>query len=287
MVRWPGQIAAGPVSNEIVQHHDWLPTFLAAAGEPDVVEKLKKGHEAGDKTFKVHIDGFNLLPYLTGRGRREPAPGVHLLLGRRRPRRAPLRQLEGRLHGAAGARDAAASGPSRSRPSGCRSSSTCARIRSSAPTSPRTPTGTGTWTRRYLDPRGRRRSSAEFLADVQGLPAAPEGRELHDRPGAREDGATPRAARADERTLCLLERHGDASRRSSISPRRRHEIRPARGTDRGLRQRRHALVREADAGRARLHPAAARRDGGEGRSRCARSSRGRRPTRRTTPGSAA
>jgi arylsulfatase A-like enzyme len=66
MVRWPGKIPPGVVSNEIIQHHDWLPTFLAAAGEPDVVEKLKQGHEAAGKTFKVHIDGFNLLPYLTG-----------------------------------------------------------------------------------------------------------------------------------------------------------------------------------------------------------------------------
>ena len=65
LVRWPGRIPAGVVSNEIVQHHDWLPTFLAAAGEPDVVEKLKEGHEAAGKTFKVHIDGYNLLPYLT------------------------------------------------------------------------------------------------------------------------------------------------------------------------------------------------------------------------------
>jgi arylsulfatase A-like enzyme len=66
MIRWTGTIEAGTVSNEIIQHHDWLPTFLAAAGEPDVVEKLKAGHTIGDRTFKVHIDGFNLLPYLTG-----------------------------------------------------------------------------------------------------------------------------------------------------------------------------------------------------------------------------
>ena len=52
MVRWPGKIAAGVVSNEIVQHHDWLPTFLAAAGEPEIIEKLKAGHNAGDKAFK-------------------------------------------------------------------------------------------------------------------------------------------------------------------------------------------------------------------------------------------
>jgi arylsulfatase len=67
MIRWPGHIEAGSVSNEIVQHHDWLPTFLAAAGDPDIVEKLKQGgHEADGKTFRAHIDGYNLLPYLTG-----------------------------------------------------------------------------------------------------------------------------------------------------------------------------------------------------------------------------
>ncbi|WP_026735888.1 arylsulfatase [Fischerella sp. PCC 9605] len=75
LVRWPGKIPAGVVSNEIVQHHDWLPTFLAAAGEPDIVEKCKQGHQAGDKTFKVHIDGFNLLPYLTGQEEKSPREG--------------------------------------------------------------------------------------------------------------------------------------------------------------------------------------------------------------------
>ncbi len=75
MVRWPGKIPAGVVSNEIVQHHDWLPTFLAAAGDPDVVEKLKQGHEAAGKSFRVHIDGFNLLPYLTGEEEQSPRQG--------------------------------------------------------------------------------------------------------------------------------------------------------------------------------------------------------------------
>jgi arylsulfatase len=75
MVRWPGRVPAGTVSNEIVGHHDWLPTFLAAAGEPDIVEKLKRGHVAGDKNFKVHIDGYNLLPYLTGEEAHSPRPG--------------------------------------------------------------------------------------------------------------------------------------------------------------------------------------------------------------------
>ena len=76
VVRWPGKIPAGVVSNEIVQHHDWLPTFLAAAGDPDIVDKLKQGHEVGDKTFKVHIDGYNLLPYLTGEVDKSPRKGM-------------------------------------------------------------------------------------------------------------------------------------------------------------------------------------------------------------------
>jgi arylsulfatase A-like enzyme len=76
MIRWPGRIPAGVVSNEIVQHHDWLPTFLAAAGEPDIMDKLKAGHTIGERTFKVHIDGFNLLPYLTGEVDKSPRPGL-------------------------------------------------------------------------------------------------------------------------------------------------------------------------------------------------------------------
>jgi arylsulfatase len=75
LVRWPGKIPAGVVVNDIVQHHDWLPTFLAAAGEPDIVEKLKTGHKVGDKTFKVHIDGYNLLSFLTTEGVRSPRKG--------------------------------------------------------------------------------------------------------------------------------------------------------------------------------------------------------------------
>jgi arylsulfatase len=76
MIRWPGRIPAGVVSNEIVQHHDWLPTFLAAAGEPDIVDKLKAGHTLGDTTYRVHIDGYDLVPYLTGEVDRSPRKGL-------------------------------------------------------------------------------------------------------------------------------------------------------------------------------------------------------------------
>ncbi|MBA4011989.1 MAG: arylsulfatase [Phenylobacterium sp.] len=72
LVRWPGKVEAGSVSREIVQHHDWFPTFLAIAGEPDIVEKVKKGYQACGRTYKNHIDGFNLLPYLTGKEKESP-----------------------------------------------------------------------------------------------------------------------------------------------------------------------------------------------------------------------
>ena len=75
VVRWPGKIEAGVVSNDVVHHHDWLPTFLAVAGDPEVSNKLLKGHKIGDMTYKVHIDGFNLLPYLTGKETKSPRDG--------------------------------------------------------------------------------------------------------------------------------------------------------------------------------------------------------------------
>jgi arylsulfatase len=72
MIRWPGVIKPGTVSNEILSHLDWLPTLLAVAGEPNIKEKLLKGHKAGAKTFKVHLDGYNLLPYLMGEVEKSP-----------------------------------------------------------------------------------------------------------------------------------------------------------------------------------------------------------------------
>jgi arylsulfatase len=65
IVRWPGKVPAGSVRNGIVQHHDWLPTFLEMAGAPDVVDKLKKGYKAIGRTYKNHIDGVSLLDYVT------------------------------------------------------------------------------------------------------------------------------------------------------------------------------------------------------------------------------
>jgi arylsulfatase len=67
MVRWPAKIKADQISNEVISHLDWLPTLLAAAGDPDVKKKLKSGMRAGDTSYKVHLDGYNFLPYFTGK----------------------------------------------------------------------------------------------------------------------------------------------------------------------------------------------------------------------------
>ena len=66
VIRWPNHIKEGSVSNEIISGMDWMPTFIAAAGQDDIKEKLLDGYQIGDKNYKVHLDGYNMLPYLTG-----------------------------------------------------------------------------------------------------------------------------------------------------------------------------------------------------------------------------
>jgi arylsulfatase len=72
MVRWPGHIKAGQVSNEIVAHLDFMPTLLAIAGDTEVKQELAKGYKVGDMTYKVHLDGDNLLPMFTGQTDKSP-----------------------------------------------------------------------------------------------------------------------------------------------------------------------------------------------------------------------
>jgi arylsulfatase A-like enzyme len=72
VIRWPGVIEPGTIYNDIISHEDWLPTLLAAAGDPDIVEKLKKGHKANGKDWKVHLDGYNYLPYFKGQIKKAP-----------------------------------------------------------------------------------------------------------------------------------------------------------------------------------------------------------------------
>jgi arylsulfatase len=71
-VRWPGKIKAGMVSNELMAHEDWVPTVMAAAGDPNVKQKLLNGMKVGSKTYKSHLDGYNFLPYLTGEEEKGP-----------------------------------------------------------------------------------------------------------------------------------------------------------------------------------------------------------------------
>lgn len=67
MIRWPGHIRANTVSNSLISGLDWFPTLVAAAGDADITSKLLKGDSIGGKSFKVHLDGYNFLPYLTGK----------------------------------------------------------------------------------------------------------------------------------------------------------------------------------------------------------------------------
>lgn len=77
MVRWPNHVPADTVSNQIVHHMDWLPTLLAAAGEPQIKEKLMKGDvKAIGRSYKVHLDGYNVLPLITGKTEKSPREDV-------------------------------------------------------------------------------------------------------------------------------------------------------------------------------------------------------------------
>ena len=76
MVRWPGHIEAGSVSNDIMHHMDWLPTFTAVAGNSNIKKELLAGKTVGKRSYKVHLDGYNFLPYLTGKSKESPRKEV-------------------------------------------------------------------------------------------------------------------------------------------------------------------------------------------------------------------
>ena len=78
LIRWPGVIQPGTIVNDVCAHEDFIPTFAAAAGEPDLVAKLLKGHELNGKTFKVHLDGENLLPFFKGEERKADIDNANL-----------------------------------------------------------------------------------------------------------------------------------------------------------------------------------------------------------------
>jgi arylsulfatase A-like enzyme len=116
LVRWPGHVPEGVVTNEIVQHHDWLPTFCAIGGDADIPKTLLAGYETDGKQFRVHIDGY-----------------TNCRSSRRRARRAR------------GKASCISTTMAISWPSASRSCTTCVPIRTSGPASPRKATGTGTY----------------------------------------------------------------------------------------------------------------------------------------------
>src|SRR5262250_1271570 len=68
IIRWPGKVPAGKVENAIISGLDWFPTFVAAAGNPNIADELKKGKQIGDRTYKVHLDGYDQTDLITGKG---------------------------------------------------------------------------------------------------------------------------------------------------------------------------------------------------------------------------
>jgi arylsulfatase A-like enzyme len=76
VVKWPGTIKPGTTYNDIMSQEDWMPTLLAAAGVPDVKEQLKKGYKANGKTFKVHLDGDNFMPFFSGKEKEGPRKSI-------------------------------------------------------------------------------------------------------------------------------------------------------------------------------------------------------------------
>jgi arylsulfatase len=72
MVRWPGVIEPGSVSNEIMHHMDWFPTFIAAAGDDGISEKLKNGYSSNGRDYKVHLDGYDFMPFFKGEAESGP-----------------------------------------------------------------------------------------------------------------------------------------------------------------------------------------------------------------------
>jgi arylsulfatase len=72
LIKWPGVIKPGTIYNDVFSHEDMLPTIMAAVGEPDIKEKLMEGHRAIGRKYKVHLDGYNMLPYFKGEVKEGP-----------------------------------------------------------------------------------------------------------------------------------------------------------------------------------------------------------------------
>ncbi len=169
-IRWPGKIKPGTVLNGIVSHIDMMPTFLAAAGDPDVTQKLLKGYKVGDRTFKVHLDGYNMIPYLTGKVKESPRNEIFYFSDDGDVMAVRVGDYKFNLAVQRANQMAQWSEPLVKLR--VPTSSTCAATRSNARTSTPIPTGTG-WS---ITPPDVRDAGSGGGADrgIQGVPAAPE-----------------------------------------------------------------------------------------------------------------
>ena len=158
MIRWPGLVQPRTEINDIVSAEDWVPTLVAAAGDPDIKDKLLQGYDAGDKTFKVHLDGYDQRDLLSGKGPDKRREFFYWtddgnLAGLR------YRPIQGGVHGAAGTwpggLDAAVSPAARAR-----RSSTCGPIPSSVRTTRPAGTTNGSLSTRSCSCRRRRSSDS-------------------------------------------------------------------------------------------------------------------------------
>ena len=104
MIRWPGTVKPGTVLNDIVSHEDWVPTLVSAAGNPNVTQQLLAGTTVGGKTFKVHLDGYNLTDYLSGKGP-DPRKDFFYFNDDGCAGGVAVQSVEGRVRGAARRRD--------------------------------------------------------------------------------------------------------------------------------------------------------------------------------------
>ena len=143
-MRWPGKIKAGSVLNGIVSHIDMLPTLLAAAGDPDVTkQKLLNGCKVGDKTFKVHLDGYNMIPYLTGEVKESPRNAIMYFSDDGEVMAVRVGDYKFNAGGSSAPTSMNQSGGAAREASAADDTTTSVATRSSGPTSTRTSTGTG------------------------------------------------------------------------------------------------------------------------------------------------
>jgi arylsulfatase len=148
LVRWPGVVKPGTVTNELMSHNDWIPTLCSAAGEPDVVNKLKAGYTANGINYKVHLDGFDQTAFLrnvsgtAGNNNGTKSARDKFFYSDDDGLLVALRKGDYKYVYA----EQRSPGRSRSRNCACRRYSTCCRTRSSEPTSRPTPSGTGSST---------------------------------------------------------------------------------------------------------------------------------------------